>query len=117
MPAGKKRATRRANAQEASPAARSFYLCAIEDADAFIEASEVEGLDGEVAVLRVRLKQMVEKQPENYELLVKMSGALVRAVSMRYRMSPERTADLATIVANTLDALREQVFGPGEDAA
>ena len=57
-------------------------------------ARQLQGLDEEIALLRVRLGSLVEEQPENVELLIKGIGMLVRAVSAKYRLSPRSEKDL-----------------------
>jgi len=59
-------------------------------------AAEVENLDEEIAVLRVRLKTALKERPEDYALLVRGIGMLTRAVATQYRLSPRASKDLAT---------------------
>jgi len=84
--------------------AKSFYARALSQAEQVLlaEAREVEGLDEEIALLRVRLSQLVSQEPENLELLVKGVGMLVRAVSTRYRLSPRAEKDLYASVLGVL---------------
>ena len=85
---------------------RSFY-----DDDCLTEAervelpkaAEVEGLDEEIAVLRVRLKSALKDHPEDYALLVRGIGMLVRAVSAQYRLSPRASKDLSDNLAAVLN--------------
>jgi hypothetical protein len=59
------------------------------------KAGQVEGLDEEIAVLRVRLKTALKEHPEDYALLVRGIGLLVKAVAAQYRLSPRASKDLA----------------------
>jgi len=58
-------------------------------------AAEVENLDEEIAVLRVRLKTALKERPEDYALLVRGIGMLTLAVATQYRLSPRASKDLA----------------------
>ncbi|MDA0988937.1 MAG: hypothetical protein O2783_07440 [Chloroflexi bacterium] len=57
-------------------------------------AKQTQGLDEEIALLRVRLGSLAGEQPENLELLIKGIGMLVRAVSARYKLSHKAKEDL-----------------------
>ena len=85
---------RRASGRPAEPGA--FYEDALSRAERvrLSRARQLQGLDEEIALLRVRLGSLVEEQPENVELLIKGIGMLVRAVSAKYRLSPRSEKDL-----------------------
>src|SRR3990172_2466671 len=74
------------------------------------EAQQVEGLDDEIALLRVRLKRAVEERPEDMQLLVRGVDLLVKAVAARYRLSPKARRDLADNLAATLNSLGDQLL-------
>ena len=65
-------------------------------------AAEVENLDEEIAVLRVRLKTALKERPEDYALLVGGIGMLTRAVATQYRLSPRASKDLADSLGDLL---------------
>ena len=62
----------------------------------------MEGLDEEIALLRVKLSQALAQHPENTELLLKGVGMLVRAVATRYRLSPRAKENLAGAITEVL---------------
>ncbi|MBI4298341.1 MAG: hypothetical protein HY666_01085 [Chloroflexi bacterium] len=66
------------------------------------EARQVEGLDEEIALLRVHLSQLVQEQPDKLELLLKGIRLLVHAVAVRYRLSPQAEQDLSKSLANVI---------------
>src|SRR3989304_5973339 len=72
-------------------AARNFYRRALDDAERLDleRAQGIEGLDDEIALMRVRLKRAVEEHPQDLQLLVKGLEILMRAVGARYRLSPQ----------------------------
>jgi len=84
--------------------AKSFYAQALSQAERLLldNAREVEGLDEEIALLRVRLSSLAAQEPENLELLVKGIGMLVRAVSAKYRLSKQAEHDLYDSVLGVL---------------
>ena len=57
-------------------------------------AKQIQGLDEEIALLRVRLSRLAEDQPENIDLLIRGIGMLVRAVSAKYKLSHKSEDDL-----------------------
>ncbi len=96
--------------------ARNFYHGAVDQAERqdLERAQEIEGLDDEIALMRVRLKRAVEERPEDVQLLVKGLGILVRAVGARYRLSPKSRKDLAENLAAALNSLGDQLLPPEE---
>lgn len=72
--------------REARPAI-DFYARAVEDGEALYEAAEIEGIDGEVALLRRELRRHAEREEVNLDVLQRSIGQLVRAVVARHRLS------------------------------
>ena len=72
------------------PSPRNFYRQALTEAEQVElgQAQKVDGLDDEIALLRVRLKRAVDERPEDIQLLVRGMDLLVKAVATRYRLSP-----------------------------
>ena len=94
--------------------ARNFYGQSLDRAERLDleQAQEIEGLDDEIALMRVRLKRAVEEHPEDVQLLVKGLDMLVRAVGARYRLSPKSRKDLAENLAAALNSLGDQLLPP-----
>ena len=57
------------------------------------KARRVDGLDEEIALLRVLLSRLAEEHPEKLELLLKGIGLVVRAVAIKYKLSPQSERD------------------------
>ncbi len=95
---GKRRRLRR-------EAAARYYdpVVSASERTALAVAREVEGLDQEIAVLRVRLRRALEEHPENMTLMLKGVEMLVKAVSAGYRLSKEAKAELSESVTATLE--------------
>lgn len=84
--------------------ARDFYASALEAAERrqLDAAAEVEGLDEEIAVLRVKLREALAKHPEDLALMLRGIDLLVKAVSARYRLSDEAAEQLADNIAGVV---------------
>jgi hypothetical protein len=85
-------------------AADAFYAQALSEAEQveLRQAWDVEGLDEEIALLRLRLKQMLREHPENMPLLLRAIELLVKAVGARYRLSKEAKENLTDAVTGVL---------------
>ncbi len=94
---------------------KNFYATALGEAErtALETAREIEGLDEEIAVLRVKLQRGLAEHPEDYDFLVKGIGLLLRAVSAKYRMGGKAEEDLYDSVVGVLKGVG-QVLLPAE---
>ncbi len=81
-----------------------FYEGALDAAERNLlqDARKIEGLDEEIAVLRVKLRSAVKKQPQDLPLMLRGIGMLVKAVSARYRLSKQAEDDLADSLAGVI---------------
>lgn len=82
-----------------------FYDEAVPEADrvALAVAREVEGLDQEIAVLRLRLRRALENHPENMTLMIKGVELLVKALAANYRLSKDGKVELSAKVEAMLN--------------
>lgn len=85
-------------------AAEAFYAQALSQAEQvdLSQAREVEGLDEEIALLRLRLKEMLREHPENMPLLLRAIELLVKAVGTKYRLSKDAKENLTDAVTGVL---------------
>ena len=74
------------------------------------EARLVEGLDEEIALIRVRLARATKERPEDLRLLRDGVTILARAVATRYRLSPRAKQELADSMAAVLNSLGDQIL-------
>ena len=81
------------------------------------EARGVEGLDEEIALLRAKLRQLVEEHPERTELLLKGISLLVKAVATRYKLSPKAQDDLYQNVVGVLKGIGDALWPEGFNGA
>ena len=58
----------------------SFYIKALDEAEAldFELAQDVDGIDDEIALLRLKIKALLENDPDNIEHIIEASNALSR---------------------------------------
>ena len=92
-----------------------FYEEALSQAERvrFSQAKQIQGLDEEIALLRVRLNRLAEEQPENLELLIKGIGMLVRAVSTKYKLSHKAEEDLYQSLIGVLQGVGNVLLPEG----
>jgi len=96
---------RRNPAGRASAPDSGFYSRVLDEAERldFELASGVEGIDDEIALLRVKIKKAIEGgDAENLELLVKATNALERLVRTRYNISKEQGRGLKEAIGNVI---------------
>ncbi len=65
-------------------------------------ATGVEGIDDEIALLRVKIKSLIERDPENIRLIMQAVNALERLVRTRYNISKGDKKGLKEAIANVL---------------
>ena len=69
------------------------------------KARKAEGLDEELALLRVKLYSMAQEEPEKFDLLLKGVVALSRLVALKYKLSDKPAEDLVKSVAGVLQGI------------
>jgi hypothetical protein len=96
---------RKSPAGKAGAPKSGFYSRVLDEAERldFELASGVEGIDDEIALLRVKIKKAIEGgDAENLELLVKATNALERLVRTRYNISKEQGRGLKEAIGNVI---------------
>ena len=88
-------------------ARRGFYSRAMDEAEKidFELAQGVEGIDDEIALLRVKIKALLETDPENVKLIMDVTNTLARLVMTRYRITTDQKKALATAIGSVLKNL------------
>lgn len=66
-----------------------FYSKVLDDAEQLdLEVAEgVQGIDDEIALLRVKIKQLIEKDPDNLRLIMEATSTIARLVRTRYNLN------------------------------
>jgi hypothetical protein len=82
----------------------SFYVKVLDEAErlALENASGVDGIDDEIALLRVKIKSLLEKEPENILLILKATNTLANLVKMRYNITQEQRNGIKEAIGNVL---------------
>ncbi len=81
-----------------------FYSKVLDQAEQldFELASGVDGIDDEIALLRVKIKSILEHDPENIRLIMEATDALSRLVKTRYNITKEQKKGLKEAIGNVL---------------
>ena len=83
---------------------RGFYSRALDEAEKLEleEASHVEGIDEEIALLRVKLRELLEEQPERIDLHFEAANIIARLVRTRYQITKEQKKSLKEAIQKVL---------------
>jgi len=104
MPA--KARKRKGGAPEGNQNARKhgFYSKVLDEAEQLDleQATCVEGIDNEIALLRVKIKSILRHDPENIKLVAQATNALARLVSTKYNISKKDKKGLKEAINNVL---------------
>ena len=81
-----------------------FYSKVLDEAEQldFELATGVEGIDGEIALLRVKIKSILENDAANIKLIMQATNALARLVKTRYNITKEQKKGLKEAISNVL---------------
>jgi len=81
-----------------------FYSKVLDEAERldFELASGVEGIDDEIALLRVKIKSILENDPENIKLIMQATNTLAGLVKTSYNMTKEQRKGLKEAIGNVL---------------
>jgi len=103
MPA---KAERKRGAPKGNQNARKhgFYSKVLDEAEQldFELATGVEGIDDEIALLRVKIKSLIAHDPDNIRLIMQAANTLARLVRTRYNISKEDKKGLKEAIGNVL---------------
>jgi uncharacterized protein YjcR len=81
-----------------------FYSRSLDEAERLEmeEAGYVEGIDQEIALLRIKLRELVESQPDRIDLHLEAANTIARLVRTRYQISKEQKKSLKEAIAKVL---------------
>ena len=81
-----------------------FYSKVLDEAEQldFELASGVEGIDDEIALLRVKIKSILSNDPENIRLIMQMANVLERLIRTRYNITKDQRKGLKEAIGNVL---------------
>jgi hypothetical protein len=99
-------AKRKKGGQKGNQNARKhgFYSKVLDEAGRldFELAAGVEGIDDEIALLRVKIKSILEKDPQNIILIMQATNTLAGLVKTSYNMTKEQRKGLKEAIGNVL---------------
>jgi len=81
-----------------------FYARVLDEAERldFEQAAGVDGIDDEIALLRVKIKSILAHDPENVKLIMQATNALARLVKTRYHITKDQKKGLKEAIGNVL---------------
>jgi hypothetical protein len=81
-----------------------FYSKVLDEAEKldFELATGVEGIDDEIALLRVKIKSLIAHDPNNIKLIMEATNTLARLVRTRYNITKEQKKGLKEAIGNVL---------------
>jgi hypothetical protein len=93
--------TRKSTAKGKKP---GFYGQALDEAEKLEleEARGVDGIDEEIAILRVKLRELIVEEPQRFDLHLKMANAIARLVMTRYNITREQKKSLKEAITRVL---------------
>ena len=94
---------------------RDFYADVLSEASrARLEtARELEGIDEEIALLRVKLRDVMAENPNKTELMYKGIDMLMKAVATRYKLSPKSKDDLNDSIVGVINGIGRELWPEG----
>jgi hypothetical protein len=100
------------------PTPKRFYARALSEAERadLPAALEVDGMEEELAILRLRLRTAIEEHPEDYALMFRGIQLIARAVAARYDLSKGQQEDLTEHLAAALHRVEDMLPGAVPDA-
>jgi hypothetical protein len=81
-----------------------FYGQALNEAERLEleEAGGIEGIDEEIAILRVKLRELIVAAPEKFDLHLKLATTIARLVTTRYSITKEQKKSLREAITRVL---------------
>jgi hypothetical protein len=81
-----------------------FYSKVLDEAEKldFETAAGSDGLDDEITLLRVKIKKLIEKDPENIELIMSATNMLAKLIRTRYNISKKQEKGLGEAIKNVI---------------
>ena len=81
-----------------------FYSHALSEAEKLKleQARGMEGVDEEIAILRVKLGELMQKEPDRLDLHLEAANTIARLVRTRYNITKEQKKSLKEAIASVL---------------
>lgn len=84
-----------------------FYSKVLDEAEQleFKAAREIEGIDDEIALLRVKIHSLLEKDPDNIKLIMDATNTLARLLRTKYNLDKVQGKGIKDAIANVIKEL------------
>lgn len=94
----------RRSAPDQNAGEHGFYTKALDEAERMEleEAATIEGLDNEIAILRLKLRQLLEQYPEKIDLQMRAANTLARLIRTRYNITAQQKKNLREAITTVL---------------
>ena len=81
-----------------------FYGRALNEAERLEleEARGIEGIDEEIAILRIKLRELIMSKPERFDLHLRVVITIARLVTTRYNITKEQKKSLKEAITRVL---------------
>ena len=81
-----------------------FYSRALTEAEKLEmeDAAQVDGVDQEIALLRIKLRELVASEPNRIDLHIEAATAIARLIKTRYQISKEQKQSLKEAIQKVL---------------
>ncbi|MBC8274766.1 MAG: hypothetical protein H8E40_07355 [Chloroflexi bacterium] len=81
-----------------------FYGRALNEAERLEleEARGIEGIDEEIAILRIKLRELIVAKPERFDLHLRVVVTIARLVTARYNITKEQKKSLREAITKVL---------------
>jgi hypothetical protein len=76
------------------------------------EAGDLKGINEEIKLLRLKLRTVIERDPENIRLISQAATTLARLVRTRHHIGDDEKDDLAQTVRKCINDFAEQGIYP-----
>ena len=95
--------------------ARDFYADVLSEASRarLEEARKLEGINEEIALLRIKLRDVMAENPNKTELMYKGIDMLMKAVATRYKLSPKSKDDLNDSIVGVINGIGRELWPEG----
>jgi hypothetical protein len=81
-----------------------FYSQALNEAESLEleEARGIDGIDEEIAILRVKLRELIVAKPERFDLHLRLATTIARLVTTRYNITKAQKKSLREAITKVM---------------
>lgn len=90
--------------KQTPPKRPSFYSQALAEAEKIEleEALGVDGIDQEIALLRIKLRELIQSRPDRVDLHLEAASTIARLVRTRYTITKEQKKSLKEAITKVI---------------